>query len=537
MKRAIDNYAIGRQKEVNADEFHGQSISSYQRRFYCPECGEYVALVKRYGAEPFFRHTNRTESSPFCEERVDGTPGLTVYERVGLPVYIKKNSIGQFDLYIGFYALGEENIKNAQIIGLSITVRSNHVVKSREKSVKYTVDNTSFYTDQTTLKQIPFVPECGRNFIIDYSSSTVPKGIQQKWSDYADGFSSFGAIFTHGENGGRKIRRSDSITTDEKYLLITPKGYIPKYNGLSCEKIGKLALQNGTYVVHEIYFSSKNISEQDFLNFSNFCISNLGIALLYKQPEILPIWPPCTLTDKSYSLSTHCDEVVCGVNSGNDVPIVYEYYGNMVDAVKVYKTFTGKNYVFLNVGNTDKPISVDRKFSGNNVVINNKFPHIIGKDYELNIIDTKGTGFHPGVNNSLPIRGQALIKTNFKAEIIQKKKGHKYIKNKLKEDGTIMIKNISFGDEIVFCTSSHEIERLMFVYQNNKTSIKFDDDKLYLALFKAKTPYISVPKWTVNVLKKMNDYPKSKNLVKKFIMRNEIPIGAAQILKNFELKG
>jgi hypothetical protein len=530
MRRAIDNYMVGKQKEVNADEFYGLSISTSQRRFICPECGEYVALVYREGIR-FFRHTNRTEASPFCDERIDGISGLSLYERVGLPIYLKGDRNSQFELFIGFYALGEDALLSAYNNNLAVIVKADCSWMTGELSVKYNIDTTSFYADQTTLKLISFVPSPGENYKINYSSLNTPKSIKQKWSDYVDGFTSYGAIFTYGENGGRKLRKGDTITTDEKYLLATPENYTPRYKGLVSESVGKLKLQNGMFNIHEICFSSKGSSEIDFINFSNYCFNNLRVTLLHKQPEVLPIWPPSSVVDRSYAVFCNSSEVICGVSSGNDMPTVFEYNGNEAIQIKVHTTSSGKNYICINLNSINKPISVDRKLSGNNIFLNNQFPQNIGTTSITKAFDQTDTEFSFGENRKLPIGGQLCFQSNYKAEILHKKKGHRYIKYRIKDDISVTVKNITKGDEIIVCTHSFELGTLKFHHPSKDTSKQFDDNSLYLSLVSARVPYVPVPFWLFNIVKRLSNYPKSKGLIMKYIIKNEIPIEAIRLLK------
>ena len=90
MKYAIDRYAMGTEKEVDADDFDGQYfIPSRRNRFYCPECGEIVFFRAKGGSNPnHFFHQEKTDRTPECDKRVDGRSSLSLSERVGLPIYL-----------------------------------------------------------------------------------------------------------------------------------------------------------------------------------------------------------------------------------------------------------------------------------------------------------------------------------------------------------------------------------------------------------------------------------------------------------------
>ena len=119
MKTALDFYARGKQKEANADEYDRSRYYS-KDRFICPECGEPVHLTgNRY--RNHFAHFKKSDISAECDRRVDGSPTNSVYERIGLPIYMRVNSSGDFYLYMGFKALPTALMEKA--IAESVTVK------------------------------------------------------------------------------------------------------------------------------------------------------------------------------------------------------------------------------------------------------------------------------------------------------------------------------------------------------------------------------------------------------------------------------
>lgn len=89
MKTAIDFYDRGKMKESNADEYSSGGYY-FKGRFICPECGEPVHISKsRYSN--FFSHFQKTEFSAECDRRVDGVTNSSIYERMGVPIYLRDN--------------------------------------------------------------------------------------------------------------------------------------------------------------------------------------------------------------------------------------------------------------------------------------------------------------------------------------------------------------------------------------------------------------------------------------------------------------
>lgn len=107
LKTAIDFYARGKQKEADADEYERSNLYS-RSRFICPECGEAVHLTgSKYSN--FFAHYKKSDVSAECDRRIDGEPTDSVYERIGLPIYMRRTASGDFNLYMAFNWVGYED--------------------------------------------------------------------------------------------------------------------------------------------------------------------------------------------------------------------------------------------------------------------------------------------------------------------------------------------------------------------------------------------------------------------------------------------
>lgn len=98
---------------------------------------------------------------------------------------------------------------------ITVTITDCHQIQEIRLS------KARFLEDQTTLIPVSFIPKSTLNYTIDISPSDFDDFIRRKWSDYADGFTYDGAIFTCEDNGGKKIRRGDSISTHKSYYLMS----------------------------------------------------------------------------------------------------------------------------------------------------------------------------------------------------------------------------------------------------------------------------------------------------------------------------
>lgn len=214
MRYAIDRLNVGYEEEVSAESFYGDYIVRKTDRFFCPECGERVFWRSRGGSHPdMFYHPKRTIYSPECEKRVDGQSNLYVYQRVGLPMKIARRG-NTFFLYLAFPAINERQIETASRQKSKVIISANGTSKS------FPINFTYFQADRQTLLPVNFV-SIGENYSINVENMGNLFHLRQKWSDYSDGFTCAGAIFTNEDDGARKVRRGDSISTNKRYYLIT----------------------------------------------------------------------------------------------------------------------------------------------------------------------------------------------------------------------------------------------------------------------------------------------------------------------------
>ena len=125
MDKAKQNYKIGQVRIVSAEQIkmeYGRSISYEEKRFFCSNCGEYVSYVHRNKGKTFFRHIKKNEETMECELRINTQKELSIYQKVGLPIYLKKDLNGNFNLAIGFYPIDENIIEISQREQFSITI-------------------------------------------------------------------------------------------------------------------------------------------------------------------------------------------------------------------------------------------------------------------------------------------------------------------------------------------------------------------------------------------------------------------------------
>lgn len=410
MRFAIDRYAVGTEKEVSASEFKGQSyIPARKERFYCPECGEIVYIRNGQYNVSHFYHQKKTSRTPECDKRVDGHSELTISQRVGLPLFITQIGSGNFQLSIGFPALGSKTLGNAARYDCTVKISSYQ----QYRTVK--VNQSNFLSDNTTLIPVNFIPLYGMNYSISIEGQTPLYDLQRKWSDYADGFESNGAIFSYSETGGKKVRRGDSISTNRYYYAVVKNDFL-YHSNISQTTIGKVILNKTVFKIIKFQIDVSVDSKRDFTLISSYMKSNFGVWLLECPPELIPVWPPVVQQDYMIPIKNDSN-VVCVVSSGNDEPNVYSYSGNAVYRKEVKTISKGIHTVELSLGLYPTILSVDRKYVGREVTFIAKALQSSGYSYNFSYINSAGEENELTKISKNEVNKGFLLKSNSKFDI------------------------------------------------------------------------------------------------------------------------
>lgn len=470
MRYAIDRLNVGYEEEVSAESFYGDYIVRKTDRFFCPECGERVFWRSRGGSHPdMFYHPKRTIYSPECEKRVDGQSNLYVYQRVGLPMKIARRG-NTFFLYLAFPAINERQIETASRQKSKVIISANGTSKS------FPINFTYFQADRQTLLPVNFV-SIGENYSIKVENMGNLFHLRQKWSDYSDGFTCAGAIFTNEDDGARKVRRGDSISTNKRYYLIT-KEYHPYYSEIMVTLVGSVNLNRINYGVYEM---EVNVSVYDSFRYSaisNHLKQRFGVWLLETAPELIPLWPPVTAQDVFIPL---CESrsLICAVSSGNNTPRVFRYERNRAKSVQIDQDVSGNNTVELPIDSCQETIvSVDRKYVGREAVFCKKPFAFTGGHYDIELQASDGSIITENDITAKDYQKQMHFRTNAKLELYIKSR--QYVITHL----AVREKHIHFPD----CKQPHEI--VLTVEQGVIKRIRLKRFKLSESM---QTPEISIP--------------------------------------------
>lgn len=428
MKFAIDRFVNnrdGQEMEVSAEDIYEQCYGGKplraDTRFFCPECQERVFWHCRGGHLPdFFSHHARTDSSPECDKRVDGRSDLYIYERTGLPVYLSHKYGDVYTLNIAFPAIGEHQLNWAY---------ENNVVVKINDSKEFKVTPSNFFANEPTLIPVTFLPPYEKNYKISFHSYTSLTTLRKKWSDYADGFANGGAIFNIHSNGGKKVKRGDSITIGKEYYAVSkelvPTTWYSKaaYPEITHRIIGRITLNSNNY---NVYIFSVNVStdSQRFETLNDFFHNRFKVWLVEQAATILPLWPPIIENGDWLSFSNN-GQIYCSVESGNDSPKVFSYTRSDAYPLSVKTDTLGNKTIKLDVySSTPTMFSVDRKYTGREIGIKKGVLPAIADFRSIRLLTEKVELSQDRSVDFASILDGVTVKSNTKFTLLQKSKKH-----------------------------------------------------------------------------------------------------------------
>ena len=514
MKKAIDNYAIGKQIEVVA--WKGQSISANSKRFFCTECMEAVALDCR----GFFRHQKRTIQSIECEKRVDGC-SRTTYERMGLPLFIKSEGESLFRIYIGFSAIDEMLLDKACKEKAFVEIGNGKVNK-----LKYAISKERFDPERLTYFPLDFLPTSNGKYTLEYTNT--PKKIKECWTEHSDLWG-VGQFFKQREKYSRKIRPLGTVVMDQEYYFVGSSVYFfQRYKKcINISQVGLLLLGNSKINVYKVKFLSANIDESLFKTLSSVLMENYHVSLLVGESRVLPLWPPCMLEENYFVFPSETKRALFVVDSPNDEPVVYKYYGNAYSNISLEKQ---KPTMFdMGVTEAEIPLSVDRAFNGNIQYIRKQKLYLRTAKTIVDIVDESDESIL-----NVPLRKiknkTFYVKSNIPCTVYILRKDGTDIKYRVKTENRLEINKISWNDAVVIL-SNYGKQLLSYVFEKSIDRNIHNDSMLIEKIRKVRGPVIPINQEAIMLYRLTSaDYELCKE-VEKYIRIGHIPIQVVKLLK------
>lgn len=529
MDKAKENYKIGEVRIVSANQIktqYGRTISCEEKRFFCTNCGEYVTFVNPIKKKPYFRHIKSTEESYECELRIDGQGKLSIYEKVGMSIYLKKNQNKNFSLYIGFYAVNQKDIcllKNESITILPI--KSNRKLEN-----KYFIDSINFNSDTTTLKQINFTAP---KYKLSYSSSKAKDKLGEIWGTEIEGINESGALFKYGKNGGRKIRINEEISTESDYYCISQDSFIFKgVFGIHYEELGRVSLRNITYRVYKIRIEFNSWNKKALCEFFR---DNFKVSLVNKSSEIISIWPPIINHDKTIELFYNKNNLFLLKSTQPNAKAFIHRTGHAKE-INLNK-IDDKKYTFkVSPISIERAINLNDEYNSEYLLVFNYKERITSFNNEIVIKDINENIIENGIYNELPIDRKLKIYSNSEVEILHYRNNIIFKIYKIKSQINV-IEGLKYNDKLVVKIGLKK--NILVEYKKLKEKSKknyFDDGEVYKRLKSLNYIFEPVDTFTRSILRQLKDYPKTYNLVKSYVVKNKMPIGAKKILTKIQFK-
>ena len=461
MRKAIDNYAMGKQIEVTA--WKGSSIPASSGRFFCPECMESVALDIR----GHFRHKNRTAQSMECEKRVD-SPNRTSYERMGLPLFIKEEAPSQFRLYIGFPALSAELLEKTTKLGSSLEIGNGLGAK-----VKLMISSERFDSDHITYIPLDFLPSNDTRYTITYNSA--PSIVESRWTTQSDLWGK-GQFFKYSDNFSRKVRPLGNLISDQSYYYIGDTWFLQHYkNFVDIVQAGRLSIGRTTVCVYRIIIHASRASTNAFQNLSSYLMEKYHLSLLIGDSRITPLWPPCVIDENYFIFPTETSTALFVVDSPNERPVIFKYEGHNYFEVPLGSQ---KPAIYtVRPTETDLPISVDRAFNGNIQYIRRQKLHTFATDNTVDILDENGSSIIDAAMTHLRNK-EFFVTSTCACTVFHIRENGEDTQYQIKSEAGITIRNPKWEDAIIAITNAGNL-LLSFVFERKRVEHQ-DDDSHFL---------------------------------------------------------
>lgn len=531
MYKAKDNYSIGKQRTVTADEvekIYMSTIAASSRRFICPSCGEYVAFVRRYKYKSYFKHCNSNDATKFCELRSQSEKNLSIYEWVGLPLYLKKSN-NKFELNLGFYSI-DETIMNISREEFKVFIEPQN--DNTKESISYFIDNKNFSTIYMSLKRISFLSE---RYKLRYSSTIAEKIFKKVWGTDVEGIQNNGALFIYGENGGRKVRINEEINTNTDYFYLCKNvNILDRYNYIDYECCGNISFKSSFLNVHyNIYkVKLKSYNDEQFKNLYNFCRNNFKVSLLYKPSKLISIWPPTIQKDNEFSYLNNENEKLFVLKTDETSPQIFMHRNDIVQELEGEKLDNDKYLLKLNFTKERVAVNINEIYNSNFVFLNSYRDNIKTYSNSIYIKDNDNNLINYGTYSELPTKKIIRLIANSKCDIIHFKRNKMYRNYKIKGEQGIIIDNITFGDEIVIINGIECTTLLKYIKNDIHNLSRFEDELVYMNICKDGGIFITPPIWTKKLLLLLKSNSKTFALVRKFLITNKMPINVNDILRD-----
>lgn len=513
---AIFLHAAGKQKEVLAEDFTKRK--KYPRgTFLCPECGEDVFLRMSDKQKSYFAHYMKSDSNKDCDLRVDGNSNLTIYERLGIPLYLTKSKMNGYELNIGLKSISKELLMIAERENAYLEVIFG---KSRKR---INIDRFNFSIGELNLFKIEQYPEFKQPFAVQYKN--LPSSIN-KWADFIDPVLEAGILFSVNSNVGKSIRHGDTIYSDEEYLWLSPRK-LHKHNILekNIEFEGEIILNNKSHYIYKVVFIKNEKDHSKFVQLSHALQEKLKVVLLESKNKINFLWPPSIKTEEGYLVSAkgRVHNVVHSVNSN---PNIYIYQDDGYKHPQKLSTthHKGINYLNYNLSESETQLNMDRKITSTG--INIMFKHYGYKGEDIQIIDKKTMSELNQEYHSDDLNLELATNVKLNSLLID---SNKRIDTRKHNTNLINWRKLSFGDVIYLLNNDNLIAEIYI--DTSKDFINFSISEIKLLSQMPHKKVVLTAQNREKIYSLINEDYNFQHVFKEILKSNTIPYTIHQLLK------
>ncbi|WP_143812434.1 hypothetical protein [Paenibacillus sp. VTT E-133291] len=531
LDKAKENYAYGKHQTISveiADQLFSENVGASAEQFVCTECGEYVTFVRRYGYNSYFKHGKKNDFTKDCDLRSTNQSYNSIYERLGLPMYIRKYIDGRYELCIGFYNINESLFDNLEKANLKITINPYGMNNYIKKSLSVIFNRSNFFMGMTTLQKIDFIAP---RYTINYSLPHCEIMLKERWGDYAEGILQDGALFTFHDNGGRKIRINDEISTSTEYLyMCRNENLLERHcDTISYMNYGTISLQvNNSEVIYNVYkiiLSPQN--DHQFGALFKFCRDYFKVTLNYKPILFEALWPPVIEKEQQAFCIKHRENFFLLKSDDLDSVEVFSHNGPEFKVINGESLDKGTKLLSLDIPAEGLTITINEKYSSIHSMIR-KFKGGI-KTYRnsFDITDMKNNHLEE-VTYNMPFEDCIKISTDSKSRILHVHNNNitQYIMN---DAHKIMIDNLKIGDKILTVNNGIESILINFIQQVTNKSV-ICDEKVSSQLMMINGLSVKAPFWMKKLGVLLQEYPRTLKIIKSYIKNNAMPYKSEKFL-------
>lgn len=493
-----------------------KSVKAIEEVFQCPECGEYVTFVRRDKYKSFFRHKKEEEEK--CNFRIKNEVKISLEERIGLRIYLKKEN-GKFQIYIGFRMIEEELMKKLEREKAVLCVQDGN-----NSYVQYDISRERFYVNQKTKLKVNSIQNI---YKLEVRNTAYSKELKEIWGEKVSGFKDVNFFKIKNEIGEKLVENDDILIDKEYYMVATKKIVISE--DIHTECIGCLeedrVIKYREYRVYKIKISPKN--RESYETIAKIFRKRFKLKLVENSDDIDNIWPPTIEIDEEEMFLPNLKGFCFKINSNYDEVLLSEFTDNKIkhERIKtnsiIYKELHKK--VGLSVDNIFRVKKIYRELNRKNIIIQNN----------IKVFSNENETIKLGVVDRLPSNKSIVIESNRQIGICHEKVNGEIKRYEVKKS-SVTIGNIRYGESLFSDDINYGNFKIEF-RKNVVPKILMSNKYKELALLKGEKI-----KTSIEIRKILEKIPKQSmfyELLRKYVLIGKIPRKLSEELSRLNKKG